>query len=240
MNEDQRVAVVTGANRGIGYEICRQLAGLGHRVVLTSRDEAAGRAAVARLRGDGRCVVYHLLDVTDRQHIAQLTTWLSDELGRVDVLVNNAGIFPEGKSYPQVVRAMDADLSVIRRTLETNTLGHLALCQAVIPIMTARRYGRIVIMSSVSGRLSDMGPGMPGYRMSHVANNALARILGAELEGTNVLVNAVCPYWVKTRMGGPQAPRSVAEGAETPVWLATLPDGGPSGGFFRDKEQLEW
>ena len=240
MNGDKRIAVVTGANRGMGLETCLQLASLGFKVVLTSRDESAGKAAVERLSDDGLDVVYHRLDVTEPKQVTALADWLREEFGRVDVLVNNAGIFPEGRNYPEVESALDVDMATVRETLETNTLGHMALCQAVIPMMKLQGYGRIVILSSVSGRLADMGGSMPGMRISHVANNALARILGAELEGTNVLVNSVCPYWVKTRMGGPSAPRDIKEGVETTMWLATLPDDGPSGGFFRDKKQLEW
>jgi NAD(P)-dependent dehydrogenase (short-subunit alcohol dehydrogenase family) len=224
----------------MGFEACRQLAERGYRVLLTSRDEAAGRAAVERLSKDGHDVAYHRLDVSDPEQIAAFAGWLRDEGGRIDVLINNAGIFPEGESYPEVTAALDADMAIVRRTLETNTLGHMALCQAVIPMMQAGNYGRIVFLSSASGRLADMGGGMAGYRMSHVAINALARIFAAETKDDNIKVNAVCPYWVKTRMGGPCAPRDVEKGVETTIWLATLPDDGPSGGFFRDKQQLEW
>lgn len=240
MIADRRVAVVTGANRGLGLETCRQLGEQGYRVVLTSRERSAGEAAARSLCEAGHDAAYHQLDVTDPSHIAALAAWLGDAMGRVDVLVNNAGIFPEGENYPNVTSALEVDMATLRRTLETNTVGHLALCQALIPMMQAANYGRVVILSSVSGRLADMGGGMAGYRFSHVCNNAMARILAAETAGSNILVNSVCPYWVKTRMGGPNAVRSVEEGVETIVWLATLPDGGPTGGFFRDRRPLEW
>ena len=152
----------------------------------------------------------------------------------------NAGVFPEGVDYPDLVSALEVDVETVRLTLETNTLGHMVLYQAVIPAMRDQGYGRIAILSSVSGRLSDMGAGMPGYRISHVANNALARIFAAETKDANIKVNTVCPFWVRTRMGGPDAPRDVEEGVQTITWLATLPDDGPSGGFFRDKASLEW
>ena len=178
--------------------------------------------------------------MTDDDEIRSLIADLHDDTGRIDVVVANAGIFPEGVDYPELTSALDVDMETVRRTLETNTLGHMALYQAVIPVMRAQGYGRIAILSSVSGRLSDMGAGMPGCRMSHVANNALARIFAAETEGDNIKVNSVCPFWVRTRMGGPEAPRNVEEGVETTIWLATLPDDGPSGGFFRDRQPLEW
>jgi len=238
--EEQRVALVTGANQGMGFETCRQLGRLGYKVILTARDEAAGEAAAAGLRDEGVDIQFRHLDVTDHDEIRSLIADLQDNPGRIDVVVANAGIFPEGVDYPDLTSALDVDMETVRATLETNTLGHMALYQAVIPVMRAQGYGRIAILSSVSGRLSDMGAGMPGYRMSHVANNALARIFAAETEGDNIKVNTVCPFWVKTRMGGPEAPREVEEGAKTTIWLATLPDDGPSGGFFRDKAPLEW
>jgi NAD(P)-dependent dehydrogenase (short-subunit alcohol dehydrogenase family) len=240
MENKRKVAVVTGANRGMGFEACRQLGELGYRVVLTSRDEMAGHAAAEQLLNNGLDIVYHKLDVTDAQQISTFVDWLRSEGGMIDVLINNAGIFPEGKDYPEVTSALEVEMAVVRHTLETNTLGHLALCQEIIPMMKKRGYGRVVFLSSVAGRLSDMGSSMPGLRLSHVANNALARIFAAETEDDNIKVNAICPFWVKTRMGGPSAPRNVEDGVETTIWLATLPDDGPSGGFFRDKQQLEW
>ncbi len=240
MNQVNKVALVTGSNRGLGLETCRQLGRLGYQVILTARVEAAGVAAAAQLREEGIDVQYRHLDVTDHDEIGGLVESMRENPGRIDVLVANAGIFPEGISYPDITSALDVDMATVRETLETNTLGHMALYQAVIPVMQAQGYGRIAILSSAAGRLSDMGAGMPGYRMSHVANNALARIFAAETEGDNIKINTVCPFWVKTRMGGPEALREVEEGAETITWLATLPDDGPTGGFFRDRQQLEW
>jgi NAD(P)-dependent dehydrogenase (short-subunit alcohol dehydrogenase family) len=240
MTEGRRVALVTGANRGLGLETCRQLGRLGYRVILTARDERVGEEAAAGLRGEGLDVRFRHLDVTDHDEVRSLVTDLLDDPGRIDAVVANAGIFPEGVNYPELTAALDVDMATVRCTLETNTLGHMALYQAVIPAMRTQGYGRIAVLSSVSGRLADMGAGMAGYRMSHVANNALARVFAAETEGDNIKINTVCPYWVKTRMGGPDAPREVEEGAETIVWLATLPDDGPSGGFFRDKQPMDW
>lgn len=233
---EQRIAVVTGANRGIGLEIARQLARKGLKVVATSRSAAKGRAAVKSLAESGTEIDYHLLDVTSPVSIRALAAHLAERHGRVDVLVNNAGVMLD----PRGSRVLDARLKTFRDTLETNLLGPLQLMQALAPMMKKQGYGRIVNLSSGQGQLSDMGVGTPAYRVSKTALNALTRTLAAELDGTGVLVNAMCPGWVKTDMGGPNAPRTVEQAADTAVWLATLPDDGPSGGFFRDRQPIAW
>ncbi|HJQ61781.1 MAG TPA: SDR family oxidoreductase [Burkholderiales bacterium] len=233
---DPRVAVVTGANRGIGLEIARQLARRGLKVVLTSRSAAKGRAAIKALGEAGTEVHYHLLDVTSPVSIKALAAHVAERHGRIDVLVNNAGVMLD----PSGSRVLDARPKTFRDTLETNFLGPLQLAQAVVPMMKKQGYGRIVNLSSGQGQLSDMGVGTPAYRVSKTALNALTRTLAAELKGTGILVNAMCPGWVKTDMGGPSAPRTVEQGADTAVWLATLPDDGPTGGFFRDRRPIPW
>lgn len=233
----QRVAVVTGANRGIGLEISRQLSRQNElRVVLTSRDEGKGRAAVKTLRAAGLDVDCRQLDVTSERSVRLLADYLAETYNRCDVLVNNAGVMAD----PRGSRVLDSRLSTYRETLETNLLGPLMLIQALVPLMRKGGYGRIVNVSSGQGQLSDMGAGTPAYRISKTALNALTRTCAAELRGSGVLVNAMCPGWVKTDMGGPSAPRSLAQGADTAVWLATLPDGGPSGGYFRDRKPIPW
>ena len=236
MATDSRIAVVSGANRGIGLEICRQLARRGLTVVLTSRSAAKGRAAVKALRDDGLAGDYHLLDVTSPVSIKALAAYLAERYGRIDVMVNNAGVLLD----PRGSRVLDARLTTFRDTLETNFLGPLQLCQALVPLMKKNHYGRIVNLSSGQGQLSDMGVGTPAYRVSKTALNALTRTLAAELAGAGILVNSMCPGWVKTDMGGPNAPRTVVQAADTAVWLATLPDDGPSGGFFRDRTPIPW
>ena len=233
--QNQRIAIVTGANRGIGLEICRQLSREGIYVILTSRDETKGQAAREELAADGLEVGTHLLDVTDPASVRRLADFVRLEHGGLDILVNNAGIGIDDQAS-----LLDVDLEVIRRTLDTNLYGPLLLCQALMPSMKERGYGRIVNLSSGMGQLSEMGSGSPAYRLSKTALNALTAILAAELQGTNVLVNAMCPGWVRTDMGGPDAPRSVEQGADTALWLATLPDGGPQGGYFRDREAIAW
>lgn len=232
---EKRVAVISGGNRGLGFETCRQLARLGYHVVLGSRDEAKGSEAAARLRAEGEVEVHHL-DVTDAESIRALGRTVEERLGRVDVLVNAAGVI--GSSYQ--LSLLDMSDAELKDTLETNFYSALHLCQALAPVMKRQRYGRIVNVSSGMGQLDEMGTGAPPYRFSKAALNVLTRILAGELEGSNVLVNSVCPGWVRTDMGGAGAPLSVEEGARGIVWAATLPDDGPSGGFFRHGVRIPW
>jgi NAD(P)-dependent dehydrogenase (short-subunit alcohol dehydrogenase family) len=238
----RRVAVVTGANRGIGFEISRQLARRGYAVILTARDPAKGRAAVRVLAREGLDVTFHQLDVTDAAGIKRFARHLRRKVGRLDVLVNNAGIYLEGgyvdDRLPESI--FDESIDKVRLTMETNLYGPYQLCQALIPLMREGGYGRVVNVSSRSGQLSGMGGREAAYRMSKAALNALTRILAAELPGGQVLVNSMSPGWVRSDMGGPKAPKTLAEGADTAVWLATLPNRGPHGGFFRERKPIPW
>lgn len=236
---ETRIALVTGANRGIGLEIVRQLSRGGFLAVLGTRDLAKGREAAAGLASEGLEPPVVSLDVTDAASIRCAVDQVMDLFGRIDVLVNNAGILKEGQTAEDM-RVLDVPPSVVVDTYDTNTLGPLRMMQAVIPIMLAGGYGRVVNLSSGAGQLSDMGKGFPAYRMSKAALNALTRTTAAELGSSPVKVNAMCPGWVRTDMGGPNATRSVEQGAETAVWLAALPDTGPTGGFYRDKAPIPW
>jgi NAD(P)-dependent dehydrogenase (short-subunit alcohol dehydrogenase family) len=231
-----RIALVSGGNRGIGYEICRQLAAQGLTVVLTARDASKGKAAAKALHGEGLDVVFQRLDVTSCRSIRACVAAVAERCGRIDVLVNNAGIMIDARGS----RFLDSKLDTYRDTLEANLFGPLQLAQAVVPLMKVNRYGRIVNLSSGLGQLSDMQAGTPAYRISKTALNALTRILAAEFRDNNVLANSMCPGWVQTGMGGESAPRTPAEAADTAVWLATLPDDGPTGGFFRDRQPVPW
>lgn len=239
MTSTKKIAVVTGANRGLGLEACRQLARLGLQVVLTSRDSSKGQAAASQLKSEGLEVTYHPLDVTSWESIDPLQQFLRQEFGGVDVLVNNAGIFPDSQD-PEESSVFNAKVNTLRSAMDANVYGALRLCQSLIPLMKERNYGRVVNVSSGMGQLSEMNGGYPAYRISKTALNALTCLVADELKGTNILVNSVCPGWVKTDMGGPNAPRTPEQGVETIVWLATLPDGGPTGGFFRDKQPIPW
>lgn len=228
------LAVVTGGNRGLGLETCRQLGERGYRVLLTARSEESGERAASELRAGGRDVEFRLLDVTEPGHVEALARFL-EEAGRIDALVNNAGVYLDREE-----RALEVGLQTVRRTMEVNAYGPLRLCQALVPLMRERGYGRVVNVSSGSGSFQEMGTGTLAYGASKTWLNVLTRKVALELEGSGVLVNAACPGWVRTRMGGEEAPRSPEEGAETIVWLATLPADGPTGGFFRDRERIPW
>jgi NAD(P)-dependent dehydrogenase (short-subunit alcohol dehydrogenase family) len=236
MNALQRIAVVTGGNRGIGFEICRQLGRKGINVVLTARNARQGEQAVKALQAEGLNVIFHPLDVTDAHSIEALAGHLASSHRRCDILVNNAGILVSGGGTSVLKESID----VVRRTQETNVYGPLQLMQALVPLMRRNRYGRIVNLSSGLGQLTDMGDGYPAYRLSKAGINVLTRMFGAATEGSNILVNSVCPGWVRTDMGGRNATSSVEQGADTAVWLATLGDGGPTGGLFRDRKRVPW
>jgi NAD(P)-dependent dehydrogenase (short-subunit alcohol dehydrogenase family) len=236
MDARQRVALVTGANRGLGLETSRQLLAKGLTVVMAGRDEAALARAQAGLGKDeqSRAVIVRM-DVTDSRSIVDAHRTVRERVGPVDVLVNNAAVL---LSESDEVLSIPTD--AYRRTFDTNAFGVIDVSRVFVPDMVQRRYGRIVNVSSGAGQLARMSTYAPAYSMSKTALNAFTRILGATYQGMGVLVNAVDPGWVRTDMGGPSAPRSAQQGADTIVWLATLPDDGPSGGFFHDRRAIQW
>lgn len=238
MSTTKKVAVVTGGNRGLGFEASRQLAKLQYQVVLTSRDEAKGKAAAEKLQAENLDVTFHPLDVTSDESSQKLAEFISQQFGKLDVLVNNAGIYIDDEVGNNSV--FDAKIDTVQQTIATNVYGVLRVTQALIPLMKKQNYGRIVNVSSGMGQLHDMGGGYTGYRLSKAALNALTRIFASELQGTNILVNSVCPGWVKTDMGGANATRTPEQGVDTIVWLATHADGGATGGFFRDRKPIDW
>ncbi len=230
-----RVALVTGANRGIGLEICRQLAAQGWTVVQTARSEEKGRAAFERLKAEGGDVHFQRLDVTSGEDIESVRGWVERELGRLDVLVNNAAYSPEhGKTATQV------DLPTVRTVLDANLLGPWTLALAFLPLLKLSPAGQIIMVSSGKGSFTKLGPDYPAYRVSKTALNAFTVVLAADLKDSNIRVNAITPGWVRTHLGGINAPRSVEEGAAGTVWLANLGADGPTGKFFRDQEEFPW
>src|SRR5689334_5240317 len=235
INKKSRVALVTGANRGIGFEVCRQLAGRGFFVILTAREAAKAKAAAKKLAKVGS-VEPLLLNVADARTIEKAASEVSSRYDHLDVLINNAGI-----NYDTWETAENADIDgTVMETIVTNLLGPWRVCQAFLPLLRKSRAGRIVNVSSESGSLAQMGAGPPAYQVTKAALNALTRTLAGELSGARILVNAVCSGWVATAMGGAGAPRTVREGAAGIVWAATLPDNGPTGGFFQDGKPLPW
>jgi NAD(P)-dependent dehydrogenase (short-subunit alcohol dehydrogenase family) len=222
------VALVTGGARGLGVEVCRQLAQAGMQVWCTARDPVRAQRAAASLSGDGD-VRAAGLDIADAAGIDGLAT----RLGRLDVLVNNAAI-----DYDTDARALTVDLDRVRADLETNLFGAWRMAQAFAGHLRASPHGRLVNVSSGSGQITDMRAGTPAYSISKLALNGLTRMLADELRVDGVLVNAVCPGWTATDMGG--GGRPVADGARSITWACLLDDDGPTGGFFRDGRPLPW
>ena len=236
MKNRPSIALVSGGNRGIGLEVVRRLAASGHIVLLGSRDLAKGEAA-ARAIGDGYSerVIAVRLNVTNPASVERLARDVDQQFGGLHVLVNSAAVH-----YDTGQTATAADIEgVVREAFETNVLGAWRLISAFVPLMRRSGWGRIVNVSSGAGAISSMGAGTPAYSTTKAALNALTRVVAAELRGTGILVNAVCPGWVATDMGGPGG-RPVRDGAAGIVWAATLPDDGPTGGFFRDKRPIDW
>ncbi|MBN1206646.1 MAG: SDR family oxidoreductase [Myxococcaceae bacterium] len=263
MATEKGAVLVTGGNRGIGLEVCRQLGRRGMRVLLTAKESAAGEAATGALRSEGLDVIFEPLDVASQESIDALAARLAQREQRLAALVNNAAITLDG---------FGAD--VAERTSAVNFFGAWRLTERLLPLL--EEHGRLVMVSTGSGELANLPPeirrrfdpppskealaalvrefvedvrsgqyarkGWPrsAYRISKAALNALTRRLAEELKGRRVLVNAVCPGWVRTRMGGSSAPRTAEQGADTIVWAALLPPEGPTGVFFRDREPIDW
>jgi NAD(P)-dependent dehydrogenase (short-subunit alcohol dehydrogenase family) len=232
--ERNRIALVTGANRGLGFETCRQLAQLGLTVILSARDLTKGEVAAKQLIERGLDVIFYELDVLNQSHMNRIIRQIEQRFGRLDVLVNNAAIL-----YDTWQSAVNAELEIVNQALASNLFGPWKLSQLCIPLMKRNNYGRIVNVSSGAGSLHYMGSGSPAYSVSKAALNAFSRILAADLHGTGILVNSVDPGWVATDMGG-RGGRPVEDGAKGIVWAATLPDNGPSGGFFFDGKHAPW
>lgn len=240
---DKRVALVSGANRGIGYAISRRLGEQNITVIMGARDLNKGTVACSRLQAKGLDVHFELLDVTDERSIKTAIESIRTHFGRLDILVNNAGIMIDGEED-----ALNVDQETIQKTMQTNVMGPLMLCQCCIPLMQAGGYGRIVNMASGLGSLTEMAdPGSvyaglrsPAYRLSKAGLNCITTLLAKEVRNDNILINSASPGWVRTDMGGDQAPLTPEQGADTPVWLATLPNGGPTGGFYRERTLTPW
>jgi NAD(P)-dependent dehydrogenase (short-subunit alcohol dehydrogenase family) len=228
------VALVTGANRGLGLATCRALLGRGLRVIMTGRDEDALRRAHRELGRPEHAITVRL-DVDDPDTIEEARRVAEARFGAVEVLVNNAAILLHENDD-----VLSIPLAAFRRSLETNLLGAIEVSRVFVPPMADRRYGRVVNVSSGAGQLARMATYAPAYSISKAALNAFTRILAATYREDGVLVNCVDPGWVRTDMGGRSAPRSPEEGVDTTVWLATLPDDGPTGRFFHDRKPVAW
>ncbi|ARV60764.1 short-chain dehydrogenase [Nostocales cyanobacterium HT-58-2] len=241
-SNDQKVALVTGANKGLGFEISRQLAKQGITVLIGARDETKGKEAVEKLQAEGLDVESIKLDVTDISSIATAAKKIEERFGKLDILVNNAGILLDRDVNPSHL-----DLNVLKQTFETNFFAAFAVLQALLPLIRKSNAGRVVNISSTLGSLTDsIDPnsnyfGFRGlaYQASKAALNEITIQFAKELANTPIKVNSADPGWVQTDMGG-DAPGTVEQGADTPVWLATLPEDGPTGGFFNSRKPLPW
>ncbi len=229
-----RVALVSGANRGIGFEVARQLSERGMTVLLGARDPDKGRLAARQLAGTAGEVIAVQLDVTRQDEVDTLARWIDVTYGRLDVLINNAG-----GHYDHDGSASHTDFIPAQAALDTHLFGAWRLSSALLPLMRRHGYGRIVNVSSGCAASSSNSGNCVAYRISKTALNSYTRTLAAELQGSGIVVNAVCPGWVATELGGPGG-RPVERGAAGIVWAACLPAPAPTGGFFRDGEVIPW
>lgn len=239
-SNEPKIAIVTGGNRGLGLETCRQLARREMRVILTARVRERAEEAAGRLRGEGLDVLAETCDVASDASVTDFLARFWESHERCDVVVNNAGaILDRGDDGRGSVETLEVPAALVLKAVNVNALGAYRILQGILPRMNAAGLGRVVNVSSGMGALADMDGDYPAYRISKTALHAVTRLFHNEARG-DVLVNAVCPGWVRTDMGGPHATRSVEEGARGIVLAATLPAGGPSGLLLRDGRPQEW
>jgi NAD(P)-dependent dehydrogenase (short-subunit alcohol dehydrogenase family) len=239
------LALITGGSRGLGYETARQLGKLGYRLFIASRTSSRLEQAAQSLRADGYLVSCHAFDVQDHDSIQTLVEEVKKKEASIDVLINCAGVMYEAGNDKGFHTEIGSNASVLRSpeknvtdTIAINMIGTWSVTRALAPYLA--RGARIVNVSSSMASLGEMGPGYYGYRASKAGINVFTRTLAYEMRPRGILVNSVCPGWVKTNMGGPGATRDVADGAAGIVWAATLPSDGPTGGFFRDGQAIPW
>ncbi|WKA60214.1 SDR family oxidoreductase [Planococcus shenhongbingii] len=235
MSHIKQVALVTGGNRGIGYELVKQLAVNGFKVILTSRDAEKGQKAAQILQESKLDVSFAVMDVEEKESIRQAASAINDQYGRLDVLINNAGVYLDEHE-----KLLAMDPGILEKTMATNFFGAYYVMHSFLPLMEKHGYGRIINISSGYGELREMAvPGVGAYKLSKLALNGLTQLAAAELKG-DIKVNAACPGWVSTDMGGPSAPRTPKQAAASILWLATIGSDGPNGGFFRNGRQIDW
>jgi NAD(P)-dependent dehydrogenase (short-subunit alcohol dehydrogenase family) len=232
----EKIALVTGANKGIGLEIVRQLAKAGFQVFLTARDRQRGEEASKTLQQDGLSVEFLQLDVADETSIDKLAKELPSQIEHLDVLVNNAGIYLDASN----ASVLEVEPTLILQTLQTNTLGPLRLTQKLVPLLAKSNAGKVINVSSGGGQLTDMSDWAPAYSLSKTALNAVTGMMAAALRDKHIVVNSICPGWVRTDMGGSGASRSVQQGADTVTWLATEAPSDLTGKFLRDRKVIPW
>ncbi|CAH0212820.1 SDR family oxidoreductase [Peribacillus sp. Bi134] len=235
MSKDIKVALVTGGNRGIGYELVKQLALNSFKVILASRDPEKGHESTQRLKDSNLDVSFLVMDVNNQESIHQAAITVNEQYGRLDVLINNAGVYLDESE-----NLVTMDTSILEKTMATNFFGVYHVIRSFIPLMEKQGYGRIINVSSEYGAMSEMSyPGVGAYKISKFALNGLTRLVAAEIKG-DIKINAVDPGWASTDMGGSSAPRTPKQAAESILWLATIGPEGPNGGFFRDGKRIDW
>ncbi|MBZ6486323.1 SDR family NAD(P)-dependent oxidoreductase [Priestia aryabhattai] len=235
MKKHAKVALVTGGNRGIGYELVRQLAMDGFKVILTSRNSESGHKAVQKLKDSHLDVSFLTMDINNQTSIGEAAAKVSEQYGTLDVLINNAGIYLDKNQ-----KLVDMDPSVLEKTLETNSFGAYHVIRSFMPLMEQQAYGRIINVSSEYGAMSEMSSsGVGAYKLSKLILNGLTQLIAAE-STKDIKTNAVDPGWVSSDMGGPSAPRTPQQAARSILWLATIGPEGSSGGFFKDGKQIDW
>ncbi|WP_342045235.1 SDR family oxidoreductase [Bacillus sp. OTU530] len=235
MVHEKQVALVTGGNRGIGYELVKQLALKGFKVILTSRNAENGHEAAQKLKQSDLDVSFVVMSVDNQESIHQAAIIVNDRYGRLDVLINNAGVYLDGNQ-----KLLNMEPSILEKTMATNFFGAYHVIRSFIPLMEKQGYGRIINISSEYGAMSEMSyQGVGAYKLSKLALNGLTRLVAAEING-DIKINAVDPGWVSSDMGGPSAPKTPKQAAESILWLATIGPEGPNGEFFRDEKQIEW
>jgi len=231
----EKVVLITGGNRGIGREVVRQLARRGFRVVIATRDAASGRQAADEVRAEGGRAASLALDVSDSASVRAAAAAFAEHADHLDVLVNNAGIYPD-----QGVDALNVSRDQLTRTFQTNTFGPVEVTQAFLPYLRRSDEARVINVSSGLGQLAGLSADQPSYCLSKLALSGVTLLLSAALQADRIAVNSMCPGWVRTDMGGPSATRSVEEGADTAVWLAAEAPHGLTGRFFRDRQEIPW
>ncbi|UUZ93547.1 SDR family oxidoreductase [Paenibacillus sp. P25] len=235
MAKDIIVALVTGGNRGIGYELVKQLALNGFKVILTSRDPEKGHEAAQKLKESNLEVSFVKMDVGNQESIRQAAIIVNERYGRLDVLINNAGVYLDGND-----KLLNMAPSILEGTMATNFFGPYHVIRSFMPLMEKQGYGRMINVSSEYGAMSEMSyQGVGAYKLSKLALNGLTRLVAAEIKG-DIKINAVDPGWVSSDMGGPSAPRTPRQAAESILWLATIGPEGPNGEFFRDGKRIDW
>ncbi|MBT2757511.1 SDR family NAD(P)-dependent oxidoreductase [Mesobacillus foraminis] len=235
MSKELKVALVTGGNRGIGYELVKQLAMKNFKVILSSRNPETGHKAAKNLKESNLDVSHVVMDVNNQGSIHQAAVEINEQYGRLDVLINNAGVYLEESK-----KLVAMDHSILERTMTINFFGAYHVIRSFIPLMEKQGYGRIINVSSEYGAMSEMSySGEGAYKLSKLALNGLTRLIAAEIKG-DIKINAADPGWVSSDMGGPSAPRTPRQAAESILWLATIGPEGPNGEFFRDGKQISW